>query len=82
VIRVNIKLFASARDLAKTDHITLSLPDRSKVADVFICLSEMNSEFRKWEKHLRFAVNWEYVPNDCILHDNDEVAVIPPVSGG
>jgi molybdopterin converting factor small subunit len=31
---------------------------------------------------VRLARNWEYAPRDAVFEDNDEVALIPPVSGG
>jgi molybdopterin converting factor small subunit len=45
-------------------------------------LARRNPRFNEWRSTMRLAVNQEYVAYDHILHDRDEVAVIPPVSGG
>ena len=82
MININVKLFASAKDMAGTDSLELSLPDTSRASAVIRVLIERNIEFEKWKKYIRLAVNQEYTVGDPVLHDNDEVAVIPPVSGG
>ena len=68
--------------MAGTDTLRLPIPDGSRASAVLDALVERNREFSKWKEYLRLAVNQEYVPNDFALNDNDEVAVIPPVSGG
>ncbi|MFI5251847.1 MAG: molybdopterin converting factor subunit 1 [Bacteroidota bacterium] len=82
MITVQVKLFASAREIAGTELLTLSLPDGSRASVVIDSLIEKKSEFSAWKKYLRLAVNRQYVLNDHPLKNNDEVAVIPPVSGG
>ena len=82
MITVNVKLFAAAKDIAGAGEVRLSLPDGSLASEVIEALIKRNLEFLKWKKYLRLAVNREYINNDQPLHDNDEVAVIPPVSGG
>jgi sulfur-carrier protein len=58
------------------------LDNDATIGSVYEVLVQSNSKFTDWKTVLRFAVNHEYVDNDCILHNGDEVAVIPPVSGG
>ena len=82
MIRVNVKMLALARDLAGTNETVLTLEHDAKISSVFDSLLKQYPRFKEWKNHLRFAVNYEYVDTDYALHDNDEVAVIPPVSGG
>jgi molybdopterin converting factor subunit 1 len=82
VIRVNVKFFAVARDIAGVDERVLTLPPGSTSSAVLASLVEIYPRFREWRDHLRIAVNCEYAPHETILHDRDEIAVIPPVSGG
>ena len=82
MIRVNVKLLALARDLAGTNETVLSLEPNTKISSLIDSLVQQYPRFRDWKNYLRFAVNYEYVDNNYVLHDNDEVAVIPPVSGG
>jgi molybdopterin synthase catalytic subunit len=74
-MRVNVRLFAGLRELA--GHSRIELDGVSSVADVWPRL-ELGDE----PGGLLYAVNREYVSRDHELADGDEVAVIPPVSGG
>lgn len=82
MITVTVKLFALARDLAGTSETILSLPQGATTTTLLEYLTGNFPELLQWKDHLRIAVNSSYATNDEILHDNDEVAVIPPVSGG
>jgi molybdopterin synthase sulfur carrier subunit len=82
VISIYVKLFAAAKDLAGTGETTLSLRDDAQAANVLDHFLKVDSRFEDWKDHLRVAVNSEYVDLHHPLHDGDEVAIIPPVSGG
>ena len=82
MISVHVKLFAVAKDLAGTSETTISLQDNVQAAAVLDHFLKVNSRFEGWKDHLRLAVNSEYVDLNEPLHDGDEVAIIPPVSGG
>jgi molybdopterin synthase sulfur carrier subunit len=81
-ITIRLKLFSSAKDLAGFDERLIEVPSNSQSEDVFKYLTRQNPLFERWKPSLRIAVNMEYVDNKHPLHDGDEVAVIPPVSGG
>jgi MoaE-MoaD fusion protein len=74
-MRVTVRLFAGLRELA--GRPSLELEDVATVADVWPRL-ELGDE----PSGLLYAVNREYVSVDRTLADGDEVALIPPVSGG
>jgi molybdopterin synthase catalytic subunit/molybdopterin converting factor small subunit len=74
-MRVAVRLFAGLRELA--GRSSLELEDVATVADVWPRL-ELGDE----PAGLLYAVNREYVERDRRLADGDEVALIPPVSGG
>ena len=82
MIAVKVKFFAVARDLVGKGELMLSVPEKNSVADVFELLASSHPRLQEWKQHLQFAVNQQYVSSHTILHDDDEVAVIPPVSGG
>jgi molybdopterin synthase sulfur carrier subunit len=82
VISVRVKLFAMAKDLVGTGEVELSLQDGSHASSVLDHFFKANPGLSSWKNHLRVAVNAEYVGLDHRLHDGDEVAIIPPVSGG
>ena len=73
-----MRLFAALRELAGTAERELELPEGTRVGDVWATLPELGAE----PPGLLYAVNKEYVAAEHELEDGDELAVIPPVSGG
>ena len=82
MISVNVKLFAMIRDLAGTSSLSITLPERSSASTLMSALLDRYPQLSAWQHHIRIAVNREYVGHDYILTSEDEVAIIPPVSGG
>lgn len=76
-MRVAVRLFAGLRELAGTRATEIELPAGSTAADVWPAL-ELGDE----PPGLLVAVNQSYAARDSVLADGDEVALIPPVSGG
>jgi MoaE-MoaD fusion protein len=76
-VQVVVKLFAALRERAGTGQRRLELDDGSTAGDVWAALG-LGDEPRG----LLYAVNREYAERDRALAEGDEVAVIPPVSGG
>ena len=76
-MQVVVKLFAALRELAGTGERRLELDDGATTGDVWDAL-ELGQEPRG----LLYAVNKEYAERDRPLAEGDEVALIPPVSGG
>ena len=76
-VKVRVKLFAALREQAGTRERELELADGAGVGDVWGALG-LGAEPRG----LVYAVNRSYVDRETSLRDGDEVAVIPPVSGG
>lgn len=80
---VRVRLFALARDAAGgVDRIDLSLPDTATVSDAITALEVRFAGLSALALRLATAVNLEYVQRDHVLRDGDELALIPPVSGG
>jgi molybdopterin synthase catalytic subunit len=76
-VRVRVKLFAALRERAGGGERELELGEGSTLGDVWPRL-ELGPE----PDGLLYAVNREYAARDRPLGDGDEIAVIPPVSGG
>lgn len=79
-ILVHVRLFASYREAAGTARLSTSLPSGAHVGDLVEVLAERLPALRTTRGLI--AVNHEYVSGDAILEEGDEVALIPPVSGG
>ena len=76
-MQIEVRLFAGLRERAGTGARELELPGAAAVADVWPALG-LGDE----PPGLLYAVNKEYASRDQALADGDEVALIPPVSGG
>jgi molybdopterin converting factor subunit 1 len=74
---VHIRLFAALRERAGRDRLELDLPDGARVADALAAVDDLAGGLS-----LVLAVNREYAAEDQALHAGDELALIPPVSGG
>ena len=81
-MNITLKLFSIAKDLAGFEERLLQLNDGERAEAVLNHLAGVNPRFAQWKSSMRLAVNLEYVTNNHPLRDGDEVAVIPPVSGG
>ena len=81
-MRVRIRLFAVQRELAGTREVALDLPDGGTVADAWTGLVALHPSLAPGRDSVRFARNGKYADAATSLTDGDEVAMIPPVSGG
>ena len=77
-MRVDVRLFAGLRERAGIRATSLDLPDDAHAGDVWAALELGADE----PGGLLYAVNKTYVDRTHALADGDEVALIPPVSGG
>jgi MoaE-MoaD fusion protein len=76
-MQVRIRLFAGLRERAGTAEVALELPDGARVADALAQLHHVTGDLP-----VVMAVNQEYADGELSLHSGDELALIPPVSGG
>jgi MoaE-MoaD fusion protein len=76
-MNVRVRLFAALRERAGSEEIELDLPDGAVVGDALERLEPFTDGIR-----VVMAVNREYADADLPLQSGDEVALIPPVSGG
>ena len=81
-MKVTVKLFARARDLAGTAHVELDLADGSRVLDLKSRLARECPALAPLVPNLLTAIGTEYAADDAVLSTNSEVAFFPPVSGG
>jgi molybdopterin synthase catalytic subunit len=76
-MHVHVRLFAALRERAGSERIELELPAGARVADALSALEWLTGGLR-----VVMAVNREYADADAELRADDELALIPPVSGG
>jgi molybdopterin synthase sulfur carrier subunit len=80
-MKYKINLFGITRDIVGKNITEIEL---NQEVDVQTVLGILKSDFPKLQeiKSLLIAVNSEYAEGDLLLAENDEIALIPPVSGG
>jgi molybdopterin converting factor subunit 1 len=81
-MRVNIRLFAVLRERAGQAELVLDLPPEATVADAAKVLVERLPALQLLAARTAYAVNQSYVTASTVLSEGDELALIPPVSGG
>jgi molybdopterin converting factor subunit 1 len=82
LMTIVVKLFAILRDKAGIAQTTLELPAESCVSDAIKMLSTVYPSMIDFLPRVACAVNEHYMPRTTQLNDGDELALIPPVSGG
>ena len=81
-MRVHVRLFAGLREATGSEKLELELPDGASVEDAWRSLAGRHPALEPRRASLAAAVNRAYAGFDATLSDGDEVAFIPPVSGG
>jgi MoaE-MoaD fusion protein len=80
--RIHIRLFAMQRELAGTRAVDVDVAPGSTIEDAWGALIDRFPVLAPGRPAVRFAHNGAYAPAATPLSDGDEVAMIPPVSGG
>ncbi len=81
-MKICVKFFASAREAVGESDVTVDLHENATANDVLDFFSSRFEAMKQIRPYVRVAVNQSYVLNEHVLNDGDEVAIIPPVSGG
>jgi molybdopterin synthase sulfur carrier subunit len=82
LMHVRVRFFASLRERLGRSDLLCELPGGTTVADLWQSLCTKYDGLTVMSASVSFAVNQAYVASDHRLSDGDEVACIPPVSGG
>jgi molybdopterin converting factor subunit 1 len=82
-VKIQVKLFAGAREAARRDEVEVDLPDAgARAADVLAALATRADPLGPVAQRSRVAVNRSFATEDTPIRAGDEVALIPPVGGG
>jgi molybdopterin converting factor subunit 1 len=81
-MRVTVQLFARLRELADTAEWTCDVPAGATVADVWQALAAAHPAVAPLGGAVSVAVNTDFARMPMEVHDGDEIAFLPPVSGG
>jgi MoaE-MoaD fusion protein len=80
-MQLNVRLFATLREVLGASQVSVELPEGASVRDFTSAFKLQFPQVRDLPG-ARVSVNYEYVDDDVLLHPSDEIALIPPVSGG
>ncbi len=80
-MQIQVRFFAALRDTLGIREQTLDLPGPATVVSAWTALVALHPSLEA-ASSLAYAVNRAYADLDTALHDGDELALIPPVSGG
>lgn len=81
-MRVTVRLFARLRELAGAAELNRTVEAGATVGSLWRDLAQEYTGFSQYERSISSAVNADYARMDRVLADGDEVAFLPPVSGG
>jgi molybdopterin converting factor small subunit len=79
---VKVLFFSVLRDVAGAAEVPVTLAPGATVADLLAELFTRWPKLHEWDKSLLIAVDQYYAKRDGALHENAEVAIMPPVQGG
>jgi molybdopterin synthase sulfur carrier subunit len=81
-MKVEVRLFARARDAVGAERVTVELPAEARVGDLRAALAAGYPRLAPLAPSLLVAVGNEYAGDQAILGGQSEIACFPPVSGG
>ena len=81
-MKIQVKLCASAKELAGQDRLSVELPEGATIRDLRGAIATVMPPLARIIPHAMWAVDANYAADDTRLTEQSEVALIPPVSGG
>jgi molybdopterin synthase catalytic subunit len=81
-MRVNVQYLGVLRELAGLANEPIEAAEGTALADLFATVQNRYPKLAEFRQAIALAVNCEYSSGERLLHDGDEVALLPPVSGG
>lgn len=79
---VKVRYLGMLREMAGRDGESVEIADGTVLGDLYAALQQNVPQLREFRHAVALAVNYEYSGLEKVLRDGDEVALIPPVSGG
>ena len=81
-MKVRVRVFASLREILGKDEVEVELPKGTTVEGLWTQLVNDDERLEPFTKSINFAINHDFAGKETELNPDDEVAFLPPVSGG
>jgi MoaE-MoaD fusion protein len=81
-MRVNVRYLGMLREIAGCEDEPVEVPDGVALGELYAALQQRIPQLQQLRHAIALAVNYEYMSAETRLREGDEVALIPPVSGG
>jgi molybdopterin synthase catalytic subunit len=81
-VQVRVLYLGMLRDLAGRERDVVRLSEGARLSDLYAELQQRVPKLLGFSNAIALSINYEYSDGSAVLQDNDEVALIPPVSGG
>jgi molybdopterin converting factor subunit 1 len=80
-MEITVLAFGIAKDIFGAPSVTIDLPGTAQIADLKVLFEEKYPKLKQLASYM-IAVNNEYAEDALTITERDEIAIIPPVSGG
>ncbi len=81
-MRVTVRLFARLRELAGAEALTIDVPTDATIADVWRQVTDAHPSVAPFDRAISCAINASFARMSQPVSAGDEIAFLPPVSGG
>ena len=81
-MKIRVRVFAGLREVMGTDDVEVDLPQGTTVEGLWAHLLAEDEKLAPFSGSIKFAINHDFVSKETKLEPDDEVAFLPPVSGG
>jgi len=81
-MNIEVKLFAAARQAANQETLSIEIAEGATVQQLKAELGQQFPDLKSMLDHLLVAIDTEYAGEDQVLQAGQDIALIPPVSGG
>jgi molybdopterin synthase catalytic subunit len=81
-MQVRVLYLGMLRDIAGREREVVQVPSGTSLSDLYAEIQQRMPKLQDFRNAVALAVNYEYSDGTAVLQENDEVAMIPPVSGG
>ena len=81
-MKVRVRVFASLREILGKEEVEVELPEGTSIEGLWTQLVSDDERLEPFTKSIQFAINHDFVGKETELSPDDEIAFLPPVSGG